>query len=120
MSVDDLFVLGRLLPTGGELFHYLEVRQAIAGIPQATIFDEMDHLGAYLVRNRFDQDIREQLKKADMVAWDSFSDRVADRYFEQEGWETAPVPHQEYPERVAALLARLDRRPAEWMDAGRC
>jgi hypothetical protein len=115
MSVDDLFVLGRFLPTGGELFHYLKVRQAIAGIPQATIFDEMDHLGAYLVRNRFDQDIREQLKKADMVAWDSFSDRV-DRYFEQEGWEAAPVPHQEYPERVAALLARLDHdRPKGWM-----
>src|SRR5580704_12156283 len=75
----------------------------------------MDHLAAYLVRNRFDQDIREQLKKADMVAWDSFSDRV-DRYFEQEGWEAAPVPHQEYPERVAALLARLDHdRPKGWM-----
>jgi hypothetical protein len=115
MSVDDLFVLCRFLPTGGELFHYLEVRQAIAGIPQATIFDEMDHLGAYIVRNRFDQDIREQLKKADMVAWDSFSDRV-DRYFEKEGWETVPVPHQEYPERVAAVLARLDRdRPRGWM-----
>ena len=115
MSVDDLFVLCRFLPTGGELFHYLEVRQAIAGIQQAAIFDEMDHLGAYIVRNRFDQDIREQLKEADMVAWDSFSDRV-DRYFEQEGWETAPVPHQEYPERVAAVLARLDRdRPKGWM-----
>jgi hypothetical protein len=115
MSVDDLFVLRRFLPTGGELFHYLEVRQAIAGIPQATIFDEMDHLGAYLVRNRFDQDIREQLKKADMVLWDSFSDRV-DRYFEQEGWEAVPVPHQEYPTRVAALLARLDHdRPKGWM-----
>jgi hypothetical protein len=115
MSVDDLFVLGRFLPTGGELFHYLEVRQAIAGIPQATIFDEIDHLGAYIVRNRFDQDIREQLKKADVVAWDSFSDRV-DRYFEQEGWETAPVAHQEYPERVAALLARLNHdRSKGWM-----
>jgi hypothetical protein len=115
MSVDDLFVLGRFLPTGGELFHYLEVRQAIAGIPQATVFDEMDHLGAYIIRNRFDQDIREQLKEADVVAWDSFSDRV-DRYFEQEGWETAPVPHQDYPERVAAVLARLDRdRSKGWM-----
>jgi hypothetical protein len=115
MSVDDLFVLRRFLPTGGELFHYLEVRQAIAGIQQATIFDEIDHLGAYIVRNRFDQDIREQLKKADMVAWDSFSDRV-DRFFEQEGWETDPVPHQEYPERVAAVLARLDGdRPKGWM-----
>jgi hypothetical protein len=115
MSVDDLFVLCRFLSTGGELFHYLEVRQAIAGIPQAIIFDEMDHLGAYVVRNRFDQDIHEQLKKADLVAWDSFSDRI-DRHFEQEDWETAPVPHQEYPQWVAAVLARLDRdRPKGWM-----
>lgn len=115
MSVDDLFVLCRFLSTGGELFHYLEVRQALAGIHQATIFDEMDHLGAYIVRNRFDQDIHEQLKKADMVAWDSFSERV-DRYFAQEDWETAPVPHQEYPQRVADVLARLDRdRPKGWL-----
>lgn len=115
MSVDDLFVLCRFLSTGGELFHYLEVRQAVAGIPRATIFDEMDHLGAYIVRNRFDQDIHEQLKEADRVAWDSFSDSI-DRYFEQEGWETAPVPHQEYPQLVAAVLARLDRdRPKGWM-----
>jgi hypothetical protein len=115
MFIDDLFVLSRFLPTGGELFHYLEVRQAIAGIPEAVIFDEMDHLGAYIIRNRFDHDIREQLKQADMVAWDSFSDRV-DRHFEQEGWDTAPVPHQEYPKRVAAVLARLDRdRSKGWM-----
>ncbi len=50
-----------------------------------------------------------------MVTWDSFSDTV-DRYFEQEDWETASVPHQEYPERVSAALARLDRdRPKGWM-----
>lgn len=115
MSVDDLFVLGRFLPSAGELFHYLEVRQAIAGIPQATIFDEMDHLGAYIVRNRFDQDIRKQLEKADRVAWDSFSDRV-DRHFEQEEWAKALVPCQAYPKQVRALLDLLDRdRPKGWL-----
>lgn len=115
MSVDDLFVLNRFLPTTGELFHYLEVRQAVAGMPKAMIFDEIDHLGAYIVRNRFDQDIKEQLLKADKVAWDSFSDRV-DRHFEQEDWQTAPVPRQDYPTEVADVLRVLDQsRPKGWL-----
>ena len=115
MSVDDLFVLRRFLPSAGELFHYLEVRQALAGIPQATIFDEMDHLGAYIRRNRFDQDIRRQLETADRVAWDSFSDPI-DRHFEGEEWANAPLPRQAYPRHVAALLDRLDRdRPKGWL-----
>lgn len=115
MSVDDLLVLARFLPTGGELFHYLSVRQAVAGIPQAEMFDEMDHLGAYISRNRFDQDMRQQLEKADRVAWDSFSDRI-DRHFEQVDWAEAPVPSQAYPEQLGALLDRLDRdRPKRWL-----
>jgi hypothetical protein len=115
MSVDDLFVLKRLLPSAGELFHYLEVRQAVAGIPQAMIFDEIDHLGAYVLRNRFDHDIQEQLKKADRVAWDTFS-HVVDQYFGQLDWETAPVPSQSYPKQIAALLAFLERtRPPRWL-----
>src|SRR5690554_4627441 len=56
LSIDDLFVLKRLLPTPGEFAHYLEVRQAVAGIRGAHLFDEFDHLGAYLKKNRFDQD----------------------------------------------------------------
>jgi hypothetical protein len=114
-SVDDLFVLKRLLPSAGELFHYLGVRQALAGIPKATIFDEIDHLGAYVTRNRFDQDIQEQLKTADRVTWDTFS-HVVDQHFGQEGWDTAPVPSQRFPKHVAALLAFLERtRPAGWL-----
>jgi len=46
MSVDDLFVLDRFLPTTGALLHYLEVRQQVAGIRRAMLFDEIDHLGA--------------------------------------------------------------------------
>jgi hypothetical protein len=115
MSVDDLFVLGRFLPSAGEFLHYLQVRQAVAGMPQAMMFDEIDHLGAYVVRNRFDQDMRKQLEEADMVAWDSFSDRV-DRYFEQENWETDPPPHQSYPAEVAQVLEVIDReRPQGWL-----
>src|SRR6202042_721005 len=63
MSVDDLFVLTRFLPTAGELMHYLEVRQQVAGIPNAMMFDEIDHLGAYISQNRFDMTMREQLIK---------------------------------------------------------
>jgi hypothetical protein len=115
MSVDDLFVLNRLLPTTGELFHYLEVRQAVAGLPKAMMFDELDHLGAYIAKNRFDQDMEEQLKKADIVAWDSFSD-VVDRHFAKEDWQTASVPHQEYPAEIAELLDVLNRvRPKGWL-----
>lgn len=115
MSVDDLFILNRLLQTTGELFHYLEVRQAVAGTPKAMMFDEIDHLGAYVARNRFDQDMREQLEKADMVTWDSFSD-IVDRHFEKEDWQTAPVPKQTYPAEVTDLLQALDRsRPKGWL-----
>ena len=54
LSVDDLFVLNRFLPTAGELLHYFEVRQQVAGIRKAMLFDEFDHLGAYVAKNRFD------------------------------------------------------------------
>ena len=89
MSVDDLFVLRRFLPTTGELLHYLEVRQQVAGLEGALLFDEIDHLGAYITKNRFDMDIREQLREADLVTWDAFSDNV-DRHFEAEAWDTTP------------------------------
>ena len=116
MSVDDLFVLNRFLPTTGELFHYLEVRQQAAGIPNAMLFGEIDHLGAYIANNRFDMSIKDQLKEADMVVWDSFSD-VIDKHFEGETWRTASVPHQEYPEELTAVLSALDKyRPAGWLE----
>ena len=115
MSVDDLFVLNRFLPSTGELFHYLEVRQVVAGMPKAMMFDEIDHLGAYIARNRFDQDMEEQLKKADVVSWDSFSD-VIDRHFEKDDWQTTPVPKQAYPSEVIELLEVLNRgRPKGWL-----
>jgi Skp family chaperone for outer membrane proteins len=115
MSVDDLFVLNRFLPTTGELFHYLEVRQAVAGLPKAMMFDEIDHLGAYVTKNRFDQDMEEQLKKADLVFWDSFSE-VVDRHFAKEDWQTAIATHQTYPTEVAELLEVLNRiRPKGWL-----
>ena len=116
MSVDDLFVLNRFLPTTGELLHYLEVRQQAAGIPHAMLFDEIDHLGAYIANNRFDMSIKDQLKEADMVVWDSFSDAV-NKHFDGQTWRTASVPHQEYPEELTAVFSALDKyRSAGWLE----
>ena len=116
MSMDDLFVLNRFLPTTGELFHYLEVRQQAAGIPNAMLFDEIDHLGAYIANNRFDMSIKDQLEEADMVVWDSFSDAVH-KHFDGKAWRTASVPHQEYPEELTAVFSALDKyRPAGWLE----
>lgn len=115
MSIDDLFVLRRFLPTTGELVHYLEVRQQVAGIEGALLFDETDHLGAYIAKNRFDMDIREQLTEADQVTWDGFGDKV-DRHFEGEDWEEKPIPSQDFPEGLEALLKALDDlRPRSWL-----
>lgn len=115
MSVDDLFVLRRFLPTTGELIHYLEVRQHVAGLKGALLFDETDHLGAYIAKNRFDMDIREQLKEADQVTWDGFSDKV-DHHFEGEAWRTESPPSQPHPAALTSLIEALDRlRPTNWL-----
>ncbi len=116
MSVDDLFVLNRFLPTTGELFHYLEVRQQAAAIPKAMLFDEIEHLGAYITNNRFDMTIKEQLDDASWVAWDSFGD-VVDKYFESDAWETLPAPCQSYPSELIVVLQALEtHRPKGWLD----
>ncbi|MDX2101797.1 MAG: hypothetical protein SF002_04575 [Alphaproteobacteria bacterium] len=115
MSVDDLFVLSRFLPTTGELLHYFSVRQQVASIRGAMLFDEIDHLGAYIRDNRFDLRIRDQLKTAHQVFWSEFSD-IVDRHFEGEDWESKPVPTQTYPAKVAEILRVLDeRRPDGWL-----
>lgn len=119
LSIDDLFVLKRLLPTPGEFAHYMEVRQAVAGMRKAHLFDELDHLGAYLKKNRFDQDIAEQLNgdKEKMLIWDGMSD-IVDRSFEGEDWETRPFPMQDFPEEVLKLLEALDGTRAHgWLSA---
>jgi len=119
LSIDDLFVLKRFLPTPGSFAHYMEVRQAVAGIRRAHLFDELDHLGAYLKKNRFDQDIADQLKGglADMVMLDGMSERV-DRSFEGEDWETRPLPAQKFPEEVLKLLKALnDTQARGWLSA---
>lgn len=119
LSIDDLFVLKRFLSTPGLFAHYMEVRQAVAGIRKAHLFDEFDHLGAYLKKNRFDHDIAEQLKggKTNMVIWDGMSN-IVDRSFEGEDWEIRPFPMQDFPEEVLKLLEALDATRAHgWISA---
>lgn len=117
LSIDDLFVLTRFLPTMGELAHYLEVRQAVAGIKRVLLFDELDHLGAYINNNRFDQVIAEQQAKDkfNMIVWNGMS-KVVDHHFEDEDWETRPVPTQEYPDELLRLLEALNNsRAPGWL-----
>lgn len=119
LSMDDLFVLKRLLPTPGEFVHYMEVRQAVAGMRRVLLFDEFDHLGAYLKKNRFDQEIAEQLKSgnANMLIWDGMSE-IVDKSFEGKDWERGPFPTQDFPEEVLKLLGALDAaRGRGWLTA---
>ncbi len=119
LSIDDLFVLKRLLPTPGEFAHYMEVRQTVAGMRRAHLFDEFDHLGAYLEKNRFDQDIADQLNdgEVNILIWDRMSD-IVDRSFEGEDWESRAFPTQHFPEEVLKLLGALDAsRAGGWLSA---
>ncbi|MCC8474527.1 SEC-C domain-containing protein [Xanthomonas arboricola] len=119
LSIDELLVLKRFLPTAGQFAHYMEVRQAVAGMRRAHLFDEFDHLGAYLKKNRFDQDIADQLKgdKVDMLVWDGMSD-IIDKSFEGEDWESGSFPTQDFPQEVLKLLGALDATRARgWLSA---
>jgi len=121
LSIDDLFVLNRLLPTMGQLAHYLEVRQVLAGMKGVRLFDEIDHLGAYITKNRFDQDIEEQRAKdkdrPSLIVWDGMSKPVDD-YFALPDWESQPKPKQECPAELERLLEALDRtRLPGWLEA---
>ena len=117
ISIDDLFVLRRMLPTPGLFAHYMEVRQAIAGVKQGLLFDEFDHLGAYLTNNRFDQEIIEQSKNENsgLVICNGLSG-VVDNFFESGQWETSPKPTQEFPDVVSKALTALDvSREPGWL-----
>lgn len=119
LSIDDLFVLKRFLPTPGSFAHYMEVRQAVAAIRRAHLFDEVDHLGAYLKKNRFDQDLADQLKggKVDLVILDGMCE-IIDRSFEGENWKSEPFPTQDFPEESLKLLEALDTtRSRGWLSA---
>lgn len=117
MSIDDLFVLKRILITPGMFAHYMEVRQAVAGMRRAHLFDEFDHLGAYVTKNRFDEDIADQFRggEADLVVWDGMSN-VIDRSFEGQKWEYNPIPKQKFPKELLNLFKVLEATRAQgWL-----
>lgn len=109
ISIDDLFVLKRMLPTTGVFAHYMEVRQAVSNLKQGLLFDEIDHLGAYLTKNRFDEDIIDQTieGKSDLIIFDKMSE-IVDKAFEDEQWDIKPKPTQKFPSIVLKLLNALD------------
>ena len=121
VSIDDLLVINRFLPTAGELAHYFEVRQAVAGIEGSVLYDEMDHLGAYIERNRIDLDLKNRLADgASKVILDGMCEKV-NAYFEGEDWLSNPIPTQEFPNELKALLHALNTsRATGWLSCESC
>jgi hypothetical protein len=74
----------------------------------ALLFDETDHLGACIAKNRFYMDSSEQLKEADQAACDGFSNKV-DHPFEGEAWRRTPPPSQPRPVALVGIFEALDR-----------
>ena len=78
----------------------------------------INRLGAYIEKNRFDQEIAEQQAKDKpvMIVWDGMS-AVVDRYFEG-NWESRPTPNQGYPTEILGLLRALNTtRAPSWLAA---
>jgi hypothetical protein len=120
LSIDDLFVVTKVLPGAGEFFHYLSVRQQAAGIRRAMVFDELDHLGFYIKKNRFDWDLIELKRGGDELLTTGYSD-VIDRYFVDDSWADRPRPRQDGPQEFWSLCQALDeaRKPG-WLAAQAC
>jgi hypothetical protein len=112
MSVDDVFVLSRLLPTSVELFHYLSVRQRVAGQVDAAYVDELDHLGTYITQNRVDMLNEEQFAQGVALLMHAGASKVVDDYFMDPEWASKPPPRQPYPELLQKFLAANDA--ARW------
>jgi hypothetical protein len=87
VAIDELFVLRRVLPSAGALLHYLAVRQAAAGFPQLLLFDETDHLGAYLRYGRYPDAFMRQhgADRAGLILVDGMSNSVDAYFMDPEG-----------------------------------
>lgn len=109
MSIDDLFVLSHFLPSCGELLHYLDVRQKMAGIKEAFLYDEVDHLGMYIDKNRFDVFAASCVEEGCELLVFYKSSNIINRYFANADWRNTIPPRQVYPDTVARLLASIDK-----------
>jgi hypothetical protein len=108
MSVDDLFVLTRFLPTTGGLLHYLSVRQRVSGQPNAAFIDELDHLGRYITQNRIDIVNDEHFSEGASLILHAGASDVVDAYFMDPEWQRHAPPHQPFPPAVERLLKSID------------
>lgn len=118
LSIDELFVLRRFLPTIGALAHYLLVRQAAATKPELHLFDEFDNLGAYLKRNRYDTAYHDEhgAQETQMILVEGASEAV-DQYFCAPDTPTDPPPGQKMPGSLTNLLAQIEHDcPAGWLE----
>lgn len=108
MSVDDLFVLTRMLPTTGELLHYLSVRQRVAAQHDVALIDELDHLGSYLTQNRVDMFNDEHFAEGATFLTHAGASDVVDEYFADPDWREKKPPHQKYPPLLRKALDSID------------
>ncbi|WP_223618942.1 SEC-C domain-containing protein [Lysobacter sp. ESA13C] len=118
VAIDELMVVSRFLPNAGALMHYLRIRQEVAGIKEVFLFDELDHLGAYITKNRFFDELRPQIDEgANWIVVDGMSS-VIDDYFSHAEWAQMAPPAQECPQEVRDLLDALERTHAPgWIEA---
>ena len=120
LAIDDLMVLKRLLRSTGEFLHYLDVRQGLAAMKNVVLFDEIDHLGAYISQNRADLSLQKTMDEheANHVWVDGMDQDVVGPYFSDPDWPQAPIPAQEYPPKTYELLEALERTVAKrWLEA---
>lgn len=110
LSIDDLMAMRYILSSTGEFLHYLEVRQTLAGMKEVTLFDEMDHLGAYVSNNRVDQTAKEMIgsENADFVILDRFDADVIGPFFQGPDFPDGEPRRQAYPDRLLELLTALE------------
>ncbi len=118
VAIDELLVLNRLLPSTGSLMHYLRNRQEAAGIKELFMFDEFDHLGAYITHNQFCNFFREQLAQGvNLITTDGMSS-IVDDYFSLHDWADKTPPTQVLPDELQGLLSALARtRAPGWIEA---
>lgn len=120
LSIDDLFVIAKLLPRSGELFHYLSVRHQAAGIRDAMVFDEIDHLGFYAKNGRFADELRRLRREADEVVMNGLSD-IIDEHFSDDEWTQRDRPTQRAPAEFSNLCTAIDNARKEgWLRAQAC
>ena len=119
LSVDDLIAMKYILSGTGEFLHYLEVRQALAAMKNVMLFDEMDHLGAYMSNNRVDQTVKEQFidgERADFVYLDGFDQDIIAPFFQGIDQSDKKPPQQVYPDQMRQLFLALERcRMPGWL-----